>query len=1513
MLGRKRAILLTAGLVSLLAGGALFFSCEQAAGPFVPEAEETPETEGTMEPVRYRAAANGVNGEENSTVILFTFDEDVADLRAGNISLTMGGGDKGGAVYKGSLAGSGKEWSLGVAVQSAGTVTVAINKDGIEEGEKPVTVYKATEKTRISFNAAADGGIRRVSSAISFTFGAAIADLRAEDITIAGDVSAGAGSVTPGALSGEGQTWSLGIAVDAPGEIRVGIARDDVETGERTLAVHKPLAYRAAADGVDGEEVSTKIDFSFAAELEGLTAEDISLDPGDIAAKGALTGSGTSWSLALAVAKAGDVQVGVHRDGVDDGERTVSLYHFSKPLGYTVTANGVNGREDSTALLFAFDEELAGLRAGQISLANGEGETGGIVVKGELTGSGKQWSLGIAVQKAGSIQVAINRTGVEAGEKPVALYRAQEQTIIGYAAAADGGIRRASSAITLTFGAALANLSAADITVSSGTGSVRKGALAGNGQTWSLGIAVETPGEIRVAVAKAGVETGEKTLAVHRPIAYGITSDGAANTTPSTKIDFVFAAELAGLAAGDMSIAPADSVTIGALSGGGTSWSLGITVVKAGAIRVRIHRDGIEDSEKLLTVHQYKPIGYTATANGVNGREDSNALVLAFDGDVPDLRPEHLSLANGTGSVVQGGLTGSGRQWTLGIAVQTPGNLRIAIHKTGVEDGEKTVDVYKAAEQTLVSYHAAANGGGKTASSAIALSFGEPVALAAVDITVSSGTGSVRRGALSGGGRNWSLGIAVDTPGDVRVSIAKAGIEGGEKTVAVHKPLTYDAAANSTGGIEASSKINLVFSEAVADLWVGDIRYADLTGIAYPMELFGSGQEWFLTIATVQTGNIKISIDKEGIEGGEKIVAVYKPAEILPEAPVKTGITVISPPDLTLYAKNQSFDRTGLEVGWLYSNGTIEAIPAGGYELEAPDMSIPTSKRVNVRVGSYTASFWIQVLNSDKALSHITVEGPANRTQDFGKDFDRTGLVVTGHYSDGSTASLTSLAAIAGYDKFKRGPQAASVKVNGKTAALEGITTRIGADTAVYINEYLGESYNAQGGRNYKDVYLRGEELSPRSSNIQVLAAPRGTLYRGEIPLTLENGGLTEEDFKTLTGYNPYQTGWQYPSITIDGKQVSFHVRVVDAEPAVWFDYGYMRHSGDPTGHGPGAGRYYAKPGETLVVAPVRYLVGYNTDHSDAGVSYTWTVSGDSSSLAWTTSRGGELLHITPHAAGTYAIGVSVTGRDFVSGSTITKTAATELVCYAGPLPGGTFVSPLRNMGAGQFSEGGNGYGWSLGSAGGYEVWSVEHRASYDIRGNPFGGWNEPGVVWMQEDNNGNGLPDEMWYELRGGEDDDPAWRDYITRRYAVTYFQGDGTAEQHHFPSRYNENRVYYWATYWVDSKGRTGLLPGGFPQPWGVVGNWVTYTCTLLKDNGDIATGNYNGLVATGYVDTFDTIFPVTKAMRADGTPVTLTAVKFIKVQTGMFRYGGLYGDISTEIYQADFLGRQTDFPLP
>ena len=40
------------------------------------------------------------------------------------------------------------------------------------------------------------------------------------------------------------------------------------------------------------------------------------------------------------------------------------------------------------------------------------------------------------------------------------------------------------------------------------------------------------------------------------------------------------------------------------------------------------------------------------------------------------------------------------------------------------------------------------------------------------------------------------------------------------------------------------------------------------------------------------------------------------------------------------------------------------------------------------------------------------------------------------------------------------------------------------------------------------------------------------------------------------------------------------------------------------------------------------------------------------------------------------------------------------------------------------------------------------------VKGNMHEGSSEAGIVWVSQDTNGNGQPDDEWYELRGSEYD---------------------------------------------------------------------------------------------------------------------------------------------------------------
>jgi hypothetical protein len=97
--------------------------------------------QGEATPLTYTVTADGASGTATSTALTFTFIEVVSGLSATDITVANGTG----SATKGDFTGSGQTWFLAITVSSAGTVTVSINKTGIESGSQTVTVHKQGE------------------------------------------------------------------------------------------------------------------------------------------------------------------------------------------------------------------------------------------------------------------------------------------------------------------------------------------------------------------------------------------------------------------------------------------------------------------------------------------------------------------------------------------------------------------------------------------------------------------------------------------------------------------------------------------------------------------------------------------------------------------------------------------------------------------------------------------------------------------------------------------------------------------------------------------------------------------------------------------------------------------------------------------------------------------------------------------------------------------------------------------------------------------------------------------------------------------------------------------------------------------------------------------------------------------------------------------------------------------------------------------------------------------------
>ena len=209
-----------------------------------------------------------------------------------------------------------------------------------------------------------------------------------------------------------------------------------------------------------------------------------------------------------------------------------------------------------------------------------------------------------------------------------------------------------------------------------------------------------------------------------------------------------------------------------------------------------------------------------------------------------------------------------------------------------------------------------------------------------------------------------------------------------------------------------------------------------------------------------------------------------------------------------------------------------------------------------------------------------------------------------------------------------------------------------------------------------------------------------------------------------------------------------------------------------------------------------------------------------------------------------------------------------------------------------------------LGGFGGYVIAGFDHNvvngdgADFEVYA-LSGSSPEPAVVYVMSDVNGDGLPNETWYELKGNQYDN----------------------SKHNYWVRYYKAKTDTSNVTWKDSEGNAGKLVPGFGAScsakwwWGATTtDSVTFAGTRLPDSYiNIGTDTQYWVVpkdkfSWGYAENmygtdYDSNVAANKldisnAVDAAGNPVNLTSIRFIKVQTGVFQQAGWTNEVSSEV---------------
>lgn len=208
----------------------------------------------------------------------------------------------------------------------------------------------------------------------------------------------------------------------------------------------------------------------------------------------------------------------------------------------------------------------------------------------------------------------------------------------------------------------------------------------------------------------------------------------------------------------------------------------------------------------------------------------------------------------------------------------------------------------------------------------------------------------------------------------------------------------------------------------------------------------------------------------------------------------------------------------------------------------------------------------------------------------------------------------------------------------------------------------------------------------------------------------------------------------------------------------------------------------------------------------------------------------------------------------------------------------------------------------TLGAYGGYITFHFDHpianvtgQRDFAIWGNAFTNAAEPAIVMVAADTNGNGLPDDTWYELRGSEYDNPL----TIHNYELTY--------------TYNAMQ----SVEWTDNQGQTGTVPrNGFHKQeyfplWLAEQGTLTISGARLPNNA-VWTGTQFNLPAYdyGYADNQPNSnadgcsMDIGWAVDGEGRAVELAHIDFVRCYNAMNQVCGSIGETSTEIVGAEDL---------
>jgi len=402
---------------------------------------------------------------------------------------------------------------------------------------------------------------------------------------------------------------------------------------------------------------------------------------------------------------------------------------------------------------------------------------------------------------------------------------------------------------------------------------------------------------LALAMSLTGCPTESKSGDDHRGSASMLESAHPNNDFGTTAIVLEFDGSVVGLRPENIVVFEGTGdVKTGELSGGGSRWSLGVTVLRYGIVSVKIDRDGISGETHEVTVH---PVVWTARWD--SSTPDKPAIIFTFPVPVAELGlvASDIRLIAPVGAVSTGRLTNiDGRNWSLEVLLEGDVPYVLAeIYRAGIMHfgPRDATSPFTVPTSTTMLERAVINVSEVTGDKTMVLTFSHPVlSLATGNIIITDGTGSFKLGStgltaqdgltLSDKGITWTVPVTVERPGGLAsVAINRPGISKEPVTVEVPGVMLISAVI-SDSVVSGQKSLVLTFSGPVPNLDVANIIVKDGTGsfilgkpnlsAAEGIASFDNGRIWTVPVTVAREGEASVSVDRTGIPSHPVAVTV---------------------------------------------------------------------------------------------------------------------------------------------------------------------------------------------------------------------------------------------------------------------------------------------------------------------------------------------------------------------------------------------------------------------------------------------------------------------------------------------------------------------------------------------------------------------------------------------------------------------------------------------------------------